>query len=281
MNSELLYLTNTSVAAEFEWATYACYVYPRIIQQMISCYQSSHQYVYAYNMSLWCSGYAQTIPLTSLRRSNKHKYKQYNSCFSTLLQTIYRDAVSGWLMLASFFYMVKQYDKALHILVYSLSKFTPEKLYSFMEMSDIHNRLLKLKSFQKKKIVRIWKIMLVDYMKFYQNSWLIPHELQMEVKYTNFSISSIVYAYFLQFLCHHHRNEFRQCQDCLHTLKLVIAEHYCIEGQITFKSAAYNILVIALQLSGDHEAARQAFIHSVDIFPNENTSIKRLELMSS
>ncbi|CAC5406468.1 unnamed protein product [Mytilus coruscus] len=153
------------------------------------------------------------------------------------------------------------------------------------------------------KYVRILKIMLVDFMKFERNTWVIPNELQMEVENGDGFFSSIVYAYFLQFLCHYHLNNVRQCQDSIHTLQLVIAENYCIEKGKSFQSEAYTILGIALQISGDNGAARQAFMQSVEIYPNHryngaarqafmqsveiypnhryNTSMKRLSLMSS
>ncbi|XP_063416298.1 uncharacterized protein LOC134697943 [Mytilus trossulus] len=259
------------------------YLYNRVISKIVSCDQSSLKYLYTYYMSLWCTKYAQTIPLTSPRSSNKHQYKQYKSCLCTLLQSIHHDAVSGWLMLASFFYQSKQYSKVLSVLVFSLSEFTPDKLNCLMNMSDIHCRLLKLKSFQKTSIFRLWKIMLVDLIKFETNSLLIPNELQIDTKNGQYSVSSIVYAYFLQFLCHYHLNNIRQCQDCINTLHLVIAENYMIEKDASLKSRAYNILGIALQLSGDYEAARQAFMHSLEICTDHryNTSRKRLLLMSS
>ncbi|XP_071124084.1 uncharacterized protein [Mytilus edulis] len=280
LNSKLLYWTYNMTDDNIERETY---LNNRVIRQIVSCDQSSLKYFYTYYMSLWCARYAQSIPLTSTRSSNKHQYKHYKSCLCTLLQNIHHDAVSGWLMLASFFYKTKQYTKALHILMYSLSKCTPEKLYSFMEMSDFHYRSLKLKSFQKKTIVRLWKIMLVDDMKFYENSCLIPNELQMELESGMYFISSILYGYFLTFLCHYHLNNIRQFQDSLHTLQLAIAETDFTEKRRKVRYQANNILCIALQMSGDYRAACQAFMKSLDIYPDHefNTSFKRLSLMSS
>ncbi|XP_052078464.1 uncharacterized protein LOC127716337 [Mytilus californianus] len=73
------------------------------IKLIVSCQKSSIKYLYTYFMSIACSIRAQTLPLTSTC-SNKYQYTQYRSCLSTLQQNIYHDAVSGWLMLASFFY---------------------------------------------------------------------------------------------------------------------------------------------------------------------------------
>ncbi|XP_076072043.1 uncharacterized protein LOC143043747 [Mytilus galloprovincialis] len=278
LSSKLTFISNV---LKEPYAKKTTYSYKRKIHQIVCCDQTSLKYIYTYYLSVSCARFAQAIPLDSTR-SNKHQYKQYNSCLCNLLQNVYHDSVSGWLMIASFFYKTKQYNKALHILEYSLSKCTPEKLYYFMDMSDSHYQLLELKSFQEKSIVRLWKTMLVDFIKFDRNSCLIPNELQMEVENGPCNISSIVYAYFLKLLCHYHFNDVRQYQDCLTTL-ILVADTYCIEKIEEFQVRYYNILGIAFQLLGDHNAARIAFKQSFEISPSHifNTSYKRLSLMTS
>ncbi|VDI47791.1 Hypothetical predicted protein [Mytilus galloprovincialis] len=280
LNSKLLFLSNCLKDDAFKIETYE---YKRIIHQIVSCDQSSLKYLYTYYMSLSCAKYAQSIQLISPGSSNKHQYKKYSSCLCYLLQGLHHDSVSGWLMLASFFYKSKQYSIALLVIEYSISKCTSEKLTRFIDMTDIHYKLLQLKSFQEISLVRLWKIMLADFMRFKRNSLLIPSELQMEVENRICFISSIVYAHFLKVLCHYYLNNVRQCQDSIQTLQLVITEHYCIEKDTYFQNKAYNILGIALQLSGDYKAARQAFMQSLKIYPDHkfNTSFKRLSLMTS
>ncbi|CAC5406423.1 unnamed protein product [Mytilus coruscus] len=178
LNSKLLFFSNWTTDDAFKIETYE---YKRIIHQLVSCDQSSLKYLYAYYISLAFAEYTQNISL-NCTRSNKHQYKQYTSCRCGMQQNIHHDAVSGWLMLASFFYKSKQYSNSLRIILYSISKFTPEKLYRFIDLSDIHYQLLKLKSFREKTIVRLWKIMLVDFMTFEKKSQVIPNELQMEVE---------------------------------------------------------------------------------------------------
>ncbi|XP_071126634.1 uncharacterized protein [Mytilus edulis] len=278
LNSKLLCLANI-VPIDSKVDTYN---FKRGLYQIISCDQSSLKYLYTYYLSLVCGQCAQSVPLNSTRSCNKHQYKQYNSCLCTLLQNIYHDAVSGWLMLASFFYKTKQYNNALHIILYSIAKCTPEKINRFMTMSDTHVRLNDLLVFQRKCMVQMWKIILVDFIIFKENSRLIPYELQMEVEDRPFIISSIVYAYFLMFLCHYHLNNVRQCQDCIHTLQLVIEERYFIENDKNFQYKAYTVLGIVFQLLGDNESARQAFMRSVKIDPDQryNTSVNRMLLMN-
>ncbi|VDH91186.1 Hypothetical predicted protein [Mytilus galloprovincialis] len=276
LHSKLLWLTNNM------YISTKCNTSTKIIHQIVSRDNSAFKYFYTYFMSVLGLQYAQSALLNSTKKCNKHQYKQYKSRICTLLQNIYHDAVSGWLMLASFFYESKQYSKALHIIAYSISKCSPEKLQFFMDMSDIHYQTLKLKLFQNISIVQLWKIMLIDRMKFVHNSWLIPKELQMEVENRGYQIPSIVYGYFLKLLCHYQLNNARQCQDCLHTLQNVISENYFIENSEQYHTA-YTILGIVFQLLGDNESARQAFMQSVEIEPDYslNTSVKRLTLMNS
>lgn len=79
-------------------------------------------------MSFLCSQYAQYVPLNMFRSIIKHQYKEYIFGLCTLLKNIYHQNVNGCLMIASFFYKTRQYRKVLTIVMYSISKLTPEKL---------------------------------------------------------------------------------------------------------------------------------------------------------
>ncbi|CAC5397848.1 unnamed protein product [Mytilus coruscus] len=89
-------------------------------------------------------------------------------------------------------------------------------------------------------------------------------------------ITRSTYAYFLKFLCHYHLNNVRQCQDSLDDLKRVIVNHFFVADHDE-NAMSYNLFGIALQLSGDTEFARQAFLHSVEILPfhEYNPAFKR------
>jgi hypothetical protein len=62
--------------------------------------------------------------------NNKQRYKQYKRCQSQLLIGLNTDAVSGWLLLASFFYVHKRYKESMFVSEYALSKGTDERLYA-------------------------------------------------------------------------------------------------------------------------------------------------------
>ncbi|VDI44788.1 Hypothetical predicted protein [Mytilus galloprovincialis] len=179
------------------------------IKQMYLCQQSSKSSLkdaYIFCMSKYCHVYAQRVQLISTLSNNKYQYKQYKSCLSAVIDNIYHDVASGWLMVAS-----KQYSKALNIVSYSLSKCTPEKLCYMMTLSDIHCQLLKLQAFQKKSIMYLLKTLIVDDILFCENSTLLPDELRLNQWDKDRTYQSTAYAYFLNCLCYFHLNDVRQC----------------------------------------------------------------------
>ena len=78
-----------------------------------------------YSMAMIYNGSVQHIPVGGGYR-NKTQYNQYRTCLSYLLYNIHHDTVSGWLMLASFYYHMKHYNTALKIVSYAVSKCTPD-----------------------------------------------------------------------------------------------------------------------------------------------------------
>lgn len=106
------------------------FVFNNIILSIVSHKQSSIKHLFKYFMSKVCQRRVQYIPMNS---NNKYQYKEYKTCLSSLLQGVYHDTVSGWLMVASLFYKTKQYIKVLHVIMYSLSNCTTEKppLYEY------------------------------------------------------------------------------------------------------------------------------------------------------
>ncbi|XP_071147371.1 uncharacterized protein [Mytilus edulis] len=243
----------------------------------IWCHHFSLKQLYAYYISHRCSNLAQRLPFTGATINNKTQYKQYKSCLSTLLTNVYHDAVSGWLMVASLFYKTKQYRKALHIIRYSISKCTFDKLFFRMTLSKIHSQSLKLLSFNKTSVAYLLKILFVDLIQLKVNSTLIPEELVMEGWNKRYHIPSTAYAYFLSVLCHYHLNNGSYCQKSIQDLKVVIGKKYLM-SDLGYTWEAYTLLGIALQLCGDKESARQAFVQSLAICPDEsyNSAARRL-----
>lgn len=195
---------------------------------------------------------------------------------SSVLRSISHDAVSGWLLLASFFYHMKQYRKALYILQYSLLKCTPEKLY-ILHFSNVHHKLLNLTTFKKMSIVRLFKFLKLNPVYFHKNSVLIPNEIKIDIPCI---IPPVVFAHFLCSLCYYHLKDDRQCQNSLEDLKLTIDENYFI-AQFVEKANSHTLLGVLTQTIGDMDSARHAFMQSIKLFPDPvNNAYHRLELLN-
>ncbi|CAG2244491.1 unnamed protein product [Mytilus edulis] len=79
-----------------------------------------------------------------------------------------------------------------------------------------------------------------------------------------------------------HMHNTRNYQESLGDLRLTIEEDYFI-SDIALKAAAYDCLGVAFQIIGDTEAAREAFVKSTEIYPEQfyNRSFKRLAILNS
>lgn len=96
----------------------------KVIFKILSSKSSKVQYQCTFYMSKYCCKSKLLLPFEDMS-GNKSTYKQQSACVCTMLLKTRNDAVSGWLMLASFFYRRKQYNTALCIIQYSLSKCIP------------------------------------------------------------------------------------------------------------------------------------------------------------
>ena len=220
---------------------------------------------YRYFMSMICSRVAQDKPLVCVNR-NKDQYKQYRKRLSYLIQNIHHDAVSGWLMLASFYYQMKQYDASLYIIYYALSKCTPEKVYYQMNLSDWQYELIKTRTVERLGITNILKLLFAKCVVFTTPSTLIPEELVLEVVNDLCILPPVVYSFFLLFLCHFRLNNVNQWNHSLRVLQLTISENHFIANNMQ-RSDSYNCLGVAYRLIGEHTLAEHAFRMAVEIDP--------------
>jgi tetratricopeptide (TPR) repeat protein len=231
---------------------------------------------YRYFMSMLCQTVVQCKYVVSVNR-NKDKYKQYRRRLCYLTQNIHHDAVSGWLMLASLYYQMKQYNMALYITSYALSKCTPEKVYNQENVTDWQYELIKTRTVQSLGITIILKLLRVSFVLFTSQSTLIPEELELEVVNSLHIVPPVVYSHFLQFLCHFHLNNVNHCYYSLRDLQLTISEDYFILGTMD-RSNSYNCLGVAYQLIGKRALAERAFRQAIKIDPTNNCASQRLQM---
>ncbi|XP_071126577.1 uncharacterized protein [Mytilus edulis] len=256
-----------------------CY-YATGIQAIISSENSKIKYLYSYYLSKFCYKSDQFVQFND-KYDNKNMYRQYTACVSTLLRGMGHDCVSGWLMLASFFYKTKEYQKALDIIEHSLSKCTSDKLFQFKVLSDNNNELLSLQLFRKMNIVQVWKNLLLDYAVFTQNSNIIPNELQIDVETSDHLIPPVQYGHFLCFLCHYNLQNNRHCLESIINLQKTILEECFISLRIEV-AICFKMLGVSLQMVGDIDSARHAYESSkrFDGKQSLNYAFKRLSSIS-
>ncbi|CAC5394219.1 unnamed protein product [Mytilus coruscus] len=249
------------------------------IHRLFSSKSSKIRYLYSYYLSKFCYKSKHFVQFND-KSGNKNMYRQSNACVSTLLRGMGHDAVSGWLMLASFFYRTNQYDKALNIIEHSLLKCSPEKLFQYKHLSHVQSEFLSLHLFKKMNIVKLWKFLILDYVIFAKNSEIIATELQIDVKKTEYLIPPVQFAHFLRFLCHYNLHNTTQLLESTRNLQRAIQEDYFLALYIE-RAVCYNMLGISFQMAGDTDSARLAFINSIVNDPDEycNTAFHRLSLI--
>jgi tetratricopeptide (TPR) repeat protein len=241
------------------------------------CQSPKLQEYFHYFMSLRYNEEAQHISVCG-RNRNKIQYNQYRTCLSYLLYSIHHDSVSGWLMLASFYYRMKHYNSALNIVSYAVSMCSTEKIYYQENLSNEQYALIKTRTIQSISITRVLKLLLVRYVNFKQQSTLIPEELELEVVNVLQYLPPVVYSHFLRFLCYYHLNIAIQCYSALADLQLTISEDYFISGN-EYRSNSYNCLGVAFQLIGNHEMAELSFLQAVELDTIHNRASQRLSMM--
>ena len=228
---------------------------------------------YRYFMSIICSDVVQRKPVVSVNR-NKDKYKQYRRRLCYLTQNIHHDAVSGWLMFASFYYKMKQYNTALYIISYALSKCTPEKVCYQENLTDWQYELIKTRTVQSLGITNILKLVHVNVVKFTSQSTLIPEELKLEVVNGNHMLPPVVYSHFLLFLCHFHLSNVNQYYYILRDLQHTISNDSFVSS--TMISNSNNCLGVAYQLIEKRALAEREFRQAIEIDSTSNCASQRL-----
>ncbi|VDI17799.1 Hypothetical predicted protein [Mytilus galloprovincialis] len=187
---------------------------------------------------------------TMIHKMYKLYHKHLQDCSKT-------DAVSGWLLYASFYYGTGQFSVTLKLIDYVLSRSSPNMVprinYYSEELIDRYRQNVH----PKMTLVEKMKIAIEGSVAYLQHSSLIPAELQLEVKDSPIRISPIVMSHCLRFLCYHHLNKVRNKQQALRDLNATVNEE-CAKGS-TRSSESLTILGVCVELSGDKNLAYECF----------------------
>jgi tetratricopeptide (TPR) repeat protein len=194
----------------------------------------------------------QTLPFPTTNIHNAHVIRRYHKHLHDGTKS---DAVTGWLLYASFYYALGQYNTALKIIDHVLSRCTPD-----MIMLDFTNYTTDNIKYYRQNIgcsnitlnekMRLATISDVWYVK---QSTLIPHELRPEVQHGLFDVPPVVMSHCLRFLCYHHLYNIANRQQSLHDLYLTIKEMYFID--VSTLSNSLTILGVCYEIVGDNETA--------------------------
>ncbi|VDH99095.1 Hypothetical predicted protein [Mytilus galloprovincialis] len=169
--------------------------------------------------------------------NNKQQYKFYKHDLSQLLVGVQSDAVSGWLILASFFYGHNNYLISIDIINYTLSKYTDESFFSKISLKQ------------------------TDTLK------LISRLPSPYVVFRNLRLNSVIP---MELKSHHFYKSSRHCMNKL----LETVSDYSQSGVLTGLAIINNFIVlgIACQMLGETYLARKYFRIAAQRDVNDVTS---------
>jgi hypothetical protein len=198
----------------------------------------------------------QTLPFPTTNKPNVHVIRRYHK---HLHDGTKADAVSGWLLYASFYYVLGQYNATLKIIDHVLSRCAHN-----MVLLRVSNYTTERSKYYKQTVGcstitlhEKMRLATIDYVWYSKQSPLMPRELQPEVQDCSFDVPSVVMSHCLRFLCYHHLHNIDNRQQSLRDLYLTITEKYFIpENQF---SNYLTILGVCYEIVGDKETADHCY----------------------
>lgn len=202
-----------------------------------------------------------TIQYTQ-HKQNKKQYYKYKYNLSCLLAGLHSDAVAGWSMLASFFYVHENYLSSWDIINYAVSKLTDEPYH----ICSTQNRNIMtpkqeaaLDMMKKEKLITTLKSLTICTIRFSRRSNIIPKELQCDVRHSNVFLA-VPFLHFLRFLCYYHLHDSVACEHAWHQLFLTTMKKFFTGLPLRFIQKQSLIFVgIAAQMTGQADMAKESF----------------------
>ena len=169
----------------------------------------------------------QMLPFPTTNKLNVHVIRRYHKHLHDGTKS---DAVSGWVLYVSFYYVLGQYNTTLKIIDHVLSRCTPNMLMLCLanyttESIKYYKQNVGCSTITLNEKMRLATISNVCYVK---QSPLMPRELQPEVQDDNCLVPPVVMSHCLRFLCYHHLHNIVNRQQSLRDLYLTIKEKYFI-----------------------------------------------------
>ena len=194
----------------------------------------------------------QKLPFPTTNKHNVHVIRRYHKHLHDGTKS---DAVSGWLLYASFYYVVAQYNTTIKIIDYVLSRCTPDMIVLGKSNYNTYDIKYYKQNVGCSKITLNEKMRLatIDIATYVEQSTLIPHELKLEVQDGFFDVPPVVMSHCLRFLCYHHLHNIVNRQQSLRDLYLTINEGYFVP--INTLSESLTILGVCNEIVGDKKTA--------------------------
>ena len=192
----------------------------------------------------------QKLPFPTTNKPNVHVIRRYHKHLHDGTKT---DAVAGWVLYASFYYVLGQYNTTLKIIDHVLSRCTPDMLHMHNCSTD-HIKYNKQKvGCSKITLNEKMKLATIDDVWYVEQSTLIPRELQPEVQDGIIIAPPVVMSHCLRFLCYHHLHNIFNRQQSLRDLYLTIKERYFVsEDRLSYSQ---TILGVCNEIVGDRKTA--------------------------
>ncbi|XP_052059533.1 uncharacterized protein LOC127700154 [Mytilus californianus] len=187
--------------------------------------------------------------------------KTYNipARYHRLLQNgIKTDAVSGWLLYASFYYVTGQFSVTLRLTDYVLSRCSPDMLFKDFDYDcEKHTNCYRQNVHSTMTLNDRMKIATVSNVRYIKHSSLIPLELKLEVEDAEIHIPPNVMSHCLRYICFHHLGDILNRQQALRDLYLIVVDNCSITG--SHISISLTILGVCYEISGDKDRAYQCY----------------------
>jgi hypothetical protein len=233
------------------------YIMLRFIKSLAMSYSTSIlsgicKYYYASTSQM----IVQMLPFPTTNKPNVHVIRRYHKHLHDGTKT---DAVSGWLLYASFYYVLGQYNTTLKIIDHVLSRCTPNMLLLCVDNNTTEVIMYYKQNVGCSTITLNEKMRLatIDDVWYSRQSPLMPRELQPEVQDGKFHVSPVAMSHCLRFLCYHHLYNIVNRQQSLRDLYLTIKENYFIsENEL---SNSLTILGVCNEIVGDKETADRCY----------------------
>ncbi|XP_052086554.1 uncharacterized protein LOC127723875 [Mytilus californianus] len=197
---------------------------------------------------------AQLLPPPNTIGNNYNIRKCYNIHLQDCIKT---DAVSGWLLYASFYYVTGKFSVTLILTDYVLSRCSPDMVFGCSEP------LCKLRNIYRQNVNSTMtlnekmKVAIISRVMYCKHSSLIPEELQLEVERSFIFYPPVVMSHCLRFLCYHHLGDIFNRQQALRDLFLTVKEQYLIPFDSL--SDSLTILGVCYEILGDKDTAHQCY----------------------